>query len=228
MTQTRTRAFALAAVAAGGVLAASLLGAPATAASIPAGSKDTPLRALECPKEAPAGTMRGKAKGKDIHALCTRAAANAPTRAAKHAVIYAFNQLGKPYLCNGSPNQFEERLKEDSFDSSSLIYHAYRYAGINTGGIGSTRNIIPWDGVPQAEWVRTLKKGAKAKPGDINGYLTTPKEPAYGHVTLQVGKNLIIHTNSCGDGVHITSKQPGKPYYVGTYRVVPRIARTAN
>ena len=144
---------------------------------------------------------------------------DAPTKAARAALVYAFNQLGKPTLCMSEPDWYTKRLDGTAFDASSLIYHAYVYAGIDTGGIGSSRNIIPWGGATRGSWIRKLPASAKAKPGDINGYLLGG--PASGFVNLSVGGNLVIQSTVCGGVVHITNKTAPAKYHVGVYRAVP-------
>jgi cell wall-associated NlpC family hydrolase len=148
-----------------------------------------------CPTQVPAGTLRGSAAGRDVADLCARSVASAATPEAALAIKFAFRSLGAPYACKGIGRSLPFR-----FDCSSLVSRAYSEgAGLNTAGDGwapSTRDMVPWDGVPLAPWAAFVAPD-QARPGDIVLYDTGGA--IYRHVVMLVADGLMLHTNSCGD-----------------------------
>lgn len=148
-----------------------------------------------CPTVVPEGTLRGAAAGVDPYELCRKSVRAAATPEAALAIKYLFRALGAPYACDGVG-----RLEPYRFDCSSLAARAYAEgAGLRTAGPGwspSTRDMVPWDGVPLSPWYG-LVKPEDARPGDL--FLYDTGGASYRHVVIMIADGFMIHTNSCGD-----------------------------
>lgn len=177
-----------------------------------------------CPVSAPEGTVR-YGDSEQIAALCARSVALAPTPEAALAIKYAFRALGAAYACDGIGRELPMR-----YDCSSLVARAYSEgAGLLTATeswIPTTRNLLPWDGMPQAPWSRTIDP-ADALPGDLVLYDTSHLESR--HVVMILADGYMLHTAECGDVSHVTRLwgfADGDGYrYLGTRRVDPALAR---
>ena len=154
-----------------------------------------------CPTTAPSNTLRDGSDDLGIAKLCRQAVASAATPQAALAIQAAFQMLGAPYACGGVGRQDAFR-----FDCSSLVSRAYYLgAGLDTAGATwapSTRDMVPWDGVPLAWWASYVDP-KNVRPGDIVLYDTGGA--AYRHVVMYIGNGYMLHTNSCGDVAHISS-----------------------
>ena len=154
-----------------------------------------------CPRTAPANTLRDGSDSVGALKLCQQAVKEAATPQAALAIQAAFQMLGAPYACGGVGRQ--EPFK---FDCSSLVSRAYYLgAGIDTAGSNwapSTRDMVPWDGVPLAWWASYVDPQF-IRPGDIVLYDTGGA--AYRHVVMYLGNGYMLHTNSCGDVAHVSS-----------------------
>jgi len=152
-----------------------------------------------CPKTSPANTLRGGADAIGTEALCKKAVAEAATPQAALAIQAAFQMLGAPYACGGVGRQ-----DPFQFDCSSLVSRAYFLgAGIDTAGTNwapSTRDMVPWDGVPLAWWASYVDP-KYVRPGDLVLYDTGGA--AYRHVVMYIGSGFQLETNSCGDVAHV-------------------------
>ena len=138
-----------------------------------------------------------------------QAVKNAVTPQAAVAVKYALLRLGAPYACEGIG-----RLEPWRFDCSSYVSRAYSEgAGLKTAGDGwapSTRNMVPWDGVPLDPHYAPIN-ASKLKPGDLVLYDTCPAGETcpYRHVVMHLGPAekdgvpLMAHTNGCGLVAHV-------------------------
>lgn len=94
------------------------------------------------------------------------------------------------------------------FDCSSLVSRAYyQGAGIPVAGetwAPSTRNMMPWDGVPLSPWYAFVSPD-NVRPGDLALSRTCTKAPClYQHVGMILPFGLVVQTNSCGDVAHVT------------------------
>lgn len=180
--------------------------------------------AAACPTTVPADALSNVGADFDVHAQCVSAVAAARNTTAAKAVVYAFTKLGAPTLCLGDPDFRKKREAGTAFDTSSLVLHAYKNAGMNIPVNGSTRDIMGWDGVKQATWVKTLAAESKARPGDLNGY-------RFGklirHLTIHVGDGLFIQADgSCGGVVDLIRPAASwKKSYVASYQMLPGKAR---
>ena len=154
-----------------------------------------------CPSAAPANTLRDGSDSVGILKLCQQAVKEAATPQAALAIQAGFQMLGAPYACGGIGRQ--DPFK---FDCSSLVSRAYYLgAGIDTAGstwAPSTRDMVPWDGVPLAWWASYVDPQF-IRPGDLVLYDTGGA--AYRHVVLYLGNGYMLHTNSCGDVAHVSS-----------------------
>jgi len=154
-----------------------------------------------CPTSAPAGTLRDGSASVGIAELCREAVAGAATPQAALAIQAAFQMLGAPYACGGVG-----RNDPFQFDCSSLVSRAYYLgAGIDTAGDAwapSTREMVPWDGVPLAWWASYVDP-KYLRPGDLVLYDTGGA--TYRHVVMYIGNGYMLHTNSCGDVAHVSA-----------------------
>lgn len=177
-----------------------------------------------CPTSAPDGSIRSGVPA-EIARLCARSVALAPTPEAALAIKYAFRTLGAEYACDGIGRNLPMR-----YDCSSLVTRAYAEgAGLLTATetwIPTTRNLLPWDGVPQAAWARTIEPD-EALPGDLVLYDT--EHLASRHVVMLLADGHMLHVAECGDISHVTGfwgHQDGTGYrYLGVRRVDPMLAR---
>lgn len=180
--------------------------------------------AAACPTSVPAAALAGVGADFDVHAQCVSAVTKARNTTAAKAVLFAFTKLGAPTLCLADPDFPAKREAGTAFDTSSLVLHAYKNAGMNIPVTGSTRDIMGWDGVKQAKWVKTLAAESKARPGDLNGY-------RFGklirHLTIHVGDGVVIQADGSCDGVVELTRAPAswKKSYVGSYQMLPGKAR---
>lgn len=184
--------------------------------------------ALPCPLFAPPGTLRLAPSARDPDAaahpgphlpdappeplgqhedfwlpvfdLCVRSSAAAPTAEAAEAVRYAFNVLGAPYACDGVGRTWVFR-----FDCSSFVSRAFSegagMAFTTVSWAPSTRDMVPWDGHRLASWVTHLDR-SDVLPGDL--WLFDTGLAASRHVVMLLADGLMVHTNRCGDVLHIT------------------------
>lgn len=180
--------------------------------------------AAACPTTVPADALAYVGADFDVHAQCVSAVSKARNATAAKAVVFAFTKLGAPTLCLADKNFDRKRKKGTAFDTSSLIFHAYKSAGMKIPVTGSTRDIFPWDGVKQANWVSTIPNGVAPVPGDISGFLFGKR---VGHVVMHVGDSLVIQSDSsCGGVVELTSPLLSwQSSYVGSYKMLPGKAR---
>jgi cell wall-associated NlpC family hydrolase len=115
----------------------------------------------------------------------TGPAGQAPSAAARTAIAYAEQQLGKPYQWGATG--------PDAFDCSGLVMMAYRAAGI---GIPRTA-AQQWAFGP---WVSS----SQAQPGDLVFFAGADGTPAApGHVGLVIGNGLMIEAYATGFPVRI-------------------------
>lgn len=152
-----------------------------------------------CPVSAPAATLRGGADSVGISELCRLSVAQAPTPQAALAIKYALGQLGAPYACRGVG-----RLEPFRFDCSSFVARAYADgAGVpltREGWAPSTRNMVPWDGIALDRHYALLNPDDLA-PGDLVLYDTGGA--SYRHVVMVLADGFMVHTNACGDVLHV-------------------------
>ena len=177
-----------------------------------------------CPTVVTADALSNVGADFDVHAQCVSAVHAARNTTAAKAVVYAFIKLGAPTLCLSISDFYKKREAGTAFDTSSLVLHAYKNAGMNISVNGSTRDIMGWDGVKQATWVKNLAAESKARPGDLNGY-------RFGklirHLTIHVGDGLFIQADGSCDGVVelIRPAASWKKSYVASYQMLPGKAR---
>ncbi|MFM7145299.1 MAG: C40 family peptidase [Actinomycetales bacterium] len=152
-----------------------------------------------CPIDAPDATLRGGAQELGVSELCRLSVARAPTPQAALAIKYALGQLGAPYACRGVG-----RLDPFRFDCSSFVARAYADgAGVpltREGWAPSTRNMVPWDGIALDRHYALLPPGDLA-PGDLVLYDTGGA--TYRHVVMVLADGYMVHTNACGDVLHV-------------------------
>lgn len=192
----------------------------------PVSAPQVSVNADGCPTSVPDGTLRDGADNVGVAELCARSVAEAPTPEAAQAIKWAFQQLGAPYACDGIG-----RSEPFRFDCSSLVTRAYyEGAGLNTAGDGwapSTRDLMPWDGVPLADWAGYVAP-EESRPGDFLLYRSCTSEPcSYQHVVMKIADNYVLETNRCGDVAHV-SASPGTSEssgFVVARRVIPEKAR---
>lgn len=180
-----------------------------------------------CPSSVPSGTLRNGAASIGAAELCARSVAQAATPEAAMAIKWAFSKLGVPYACNGMANQMSARLGPNYYDCSSLVSSAYKHGAKLPGIIvGSTRNIMPWDGVPLDRYYEYVAPG-EGRPGDLVVQRSCTSSPcAYQHVVMLLADGYQLHTNSCGDVAHVTTfAGTSASNYVVTRRVNPDKAR---
>ena len=129
----------------------------------------------------------------------------APNATVETAVLYAEDQLGKPYLFGGTGPA--------AFDCSGLVMMAYRAAGVN----------IPRTSQDQWKHLPHIPKN-KVLPGDLvffaggDGTATAP-----GHVGLVIAKNTMIEAYAPGTPIRVTTfgtpqSPPGLAKVVGYAR----------
>lgn len=157
-----------------------------------------------CPKDVPWNVLRDGSEAIGAYELCARSVAAAPTPAAALAIKFAFSHLGDPYACKGVG-----RMDPHRFDCSSFVSRAYfEGAGVPVASdtwAPSTRNMIPWDGVPLDSWYSYVPP-EQAKPGDLLLFRSCTQEPcAYQHVTMMLADGFMAETNSCGDVAHVSA-----------------------
>ncbi len=164
-----------------------------------AAGPQTVIGADGCPVDAPAGTLRGGSQAVGIAELCQRSVAQAATPQAALAIKYALGQLGAPYACRGLG-----RLEPFRFDCSSFVARAYADgAGVpltREGWAPSTRNMVPWDGIALDRHYALLAPD-KIAAGDLVLYDTGGA--TYRHVVMALADGFMVHTNACGDVLHI-------------------------
>jgi cell wall-associated NlpC family hydrolase len=159
-----------------------------------------------CPKEVLEGAVPVDI---NVKKLCKNAVKNAPSPQAAIAIKWALIRLGAPYACEGIG-----RMEPWRFDCSSYVSRAYAEgAGLKTAGdtwAPSTRNMVPWDGVPLDPHYVPIPPEA-LKPGDLVLYDTCPagETCAYRHVVMYLGPMekggvpMMAHTNGCGLMAHV-------------------------
>jgi len=173
----------------------------------PVSAPQVSVDAEGCPTTVPDGTLRDGSSNIGVAELCAKSVAEAATPEAAQAIKWAFQQLGAPYACDGIGRSDPYR-----YDCSSLVTRAYyEGAGLNTAGPGwapSTRDLMPWDGVPLADWAGYVSP-EEARPGDLLLYRSCTSAPcSYQHVVMKLADDYILHTNRCGDVAHVASS-PG-------------------
>jgi cell wall-associated NlpC family hydrolase len=157
-----------------------------------------------CPTQDLPATLRDGAELVGAPTLCRAAVKQAATPQAALAISWAFQHLGAAYACGGAG-----RLLPFRMDCSSFVSRAYHEgAGLATAGdswAATTRNMVPWDGVPLDPHYGLVAPEA-LRPGDLVLYDTCPQGGcAYKHVVMYLGSpdggktRWMIHTNSCGD-----------------------------
>ncbi|MHB1166197.1 MAG: NlpC/P60 family protein [Candidatus Nanopelagicales bacterium] len=177
-----------------------------------------------CPKAVLDGTVPD---GIDVRELCKSAVKGAATAQAAVALKWAMLRLGAPYACEGIG-----RLEAWRYDCSSYVARAYAEgAGLGTAGEGwapSTRDMVPWDGVPLDPHYAPLPPG-KLKPGDLVLYDTCPAGEVcpYRHVVMYLGAQekggvpMMAHTNGCGLVAHVEAFWgTDVPNFLGARRVM--------
>jgi len=111
--------------------------------------------------------------------------ATAPSAAARTAIAYAEQQLGKPYQWGGTG--------PDAFDCSGLVMMAYRAAGVDIPRTSEQQ----WESGPRVS-------STQAQPGDLVFFAGADGTPAApGHVGLVIGKGLMIEAYATGFPVRI-------------------------
>jgi cell wall-associated NlpC family hydrolase len=157
-----------------------------------------------CPTENVPETLRDGAEAIGAAALCRAAVLQAATPQAALAITWAFQHLGAAYACGGAG-----RLLPFRMDCSSFVSRAYyEGAGLATAGTGwapSTRDMVPWDGVPLDPHDAYVAPDA-LRPGDLVLYDPCPQGTCpYKHVVMYLGSpdggatRWMVHTNACGD-----------------------------
>lgn len=157
-----------------------------------------------CPTADVPGTLRDGSDTIGAAALCRAAVRQAATPQAALAIQWAFAHLGAPYACGGAG-----RLQPFRMDCSSFVSRAYAEgAGLRTAGPGwapSTRNMVPWDGVPLDPHYAFVAP-VMLRAGDLVTYDTCPQGGCpYKHVVMYLGSPdggtsfWMAHTNACGD-----------------------------
>ncbi|MFN8168926.1 MAG: hypothetical protein U0S36_09100 [Candidatus Nanopelagicales bacterium] len=157
-----------------------------------------------CPTANVPGTLRDGSDVIGAAALCRSAVRQAATPQAALAIQWAFAHLGAPYACGGAG-----RLQPFRMDCSSFVSRAYAEgAGLRTAGPGwapSTRNMVPWDGVPLDPHYAFVAP-VMLRAGDLVTYDTCPQGGCpYKHVVMYLGSPdggtsfWMAHTNACGD-----------------------------
>jgi len=112
-------------------------------------------------------------------------AGQAPSAAARTAIAYAEQQLGKPYQWGATG--------PDAFDCSGLVMMAYRAAGIDIPRTSEQQ----WTFGPRVS-------SSQAQPGDLVFFAGADGTPAApGHVGLVIGKGLMIEAYATGLPVRI-------------------------
>jgi hypothetical protein len=108
-----------------------------------------------------------------------------------------------------------------------LVSRAYFLgAGLPTAGVNwapSTRDMVPWDGVPLASWASYVSPKF-ARPGDLVLYDTGGA--IYRHVVMLLADGYMLHTNSCGDVAHVNTfigfgNSPGHVFLVARRVIAP-------
>jgi len=157
-----------------------------------------------CPTQNVPATLRDGSDTVGAATLCRQAVKQAATPQAALAITWAFQHLGASYACGGAG-----RLLPFRADCSSFVSRAYHEgAGLATAGDGwapSTRNMVPWDGVPLDPHYGYLPPPL-LRAGDLVLYDTCPQGGCpYKHVVMYLGSPdggktfWMIHTNACGD-----------------------------
>lgn len=136
-----------------------------------------------------------------VFELCLRSSASARGPAAAAAVRYAFNVLGAPYACDGVGRSDAFR-----YDCSSFTSRAYSEAGgmsmTTSSWAPSTRDMVPWGGHRLSAWFMPLAEG-EVVPGDL--WLFDTGLSSSRHVVMILADGLMVHTNRCGDVLHVTA-----------------------
>jgi cell wall-associated NlpC family hydrolase len=162
--------------------------------------------AATCPTIAPVNTLRDGSLALGVTALCRYAVLHAASPEAAAAIIWAFQQLGTPYACDGVGRSAPER-----FYCSSLVARAYHEgAHLETATnewAPSTRDMTPWDGRlldPHYVSIRpdALKPGDLALYGPCDGGVCRTEHVVM-YLGILEGRPWMLHTNHCGDVAHI-------------------------
>lgn len=172
-----------------------------------------------CPVEVPENTLR-EYDG-TVWGLCARSVAQAPTIEAALAIKYAFRALGAPYACDTN-----NRYASFAYDCSSLVIRSYaKGAGMSSilseQNTTTTRQMVPWGGGELASWLAVLPDDA-IKPGDLVLYDLGHVDTR--HVVLALADGMMLHTDACGDVVHVRKfwgiQPPDYAKYLGSRRVL--------
>lgn len=115
--------------------------------------------------------------------------------AGRHAVEWALDQLGKPYLWGGTG--------PDAFDCSGLVMRAWEAAGVSIPRVTSD------------QFDHGTRVGLEElRPGDLLFFNVGPG-PQPGHVTMYVGEGQMINAPSTGKVVRLDPID--MPYYANAF-----------
>lgn len=124
---------------------------------------------------------------------------------ASKAVEFAKSKVGNPY-------SQAQRNDGYHFDCSSLVYYAWKEAGVNISpgskGAGTTETEAKW-----AEENGKVISTDNLQPGDLI-FLSTKKNGRYKnitHVVMYIGDNQVVHASSPKSGVKISKYNYWKP-----------------
>lgn len=121
------------------------------------------------------------------------------------AVEFAKSKVGNPY---------SQAQRDDGyhFDCSSLVYYAWKEAGVNISpgstGAGTTETEVKW-----AEENGKVISTDNLQPGDLI-FLSTKENGRYKnitHVVMYIGDNQVVHASSPKSGVKISKYNYWKP-----------------
>lgn len=124
---------------------------------------------------------------------------------ASKAVEFAKSKVGNPY---------SQAQRDDGyhFDCSSLVYYAWKEAGVNISpgsqGAGTTETEVKW-----AEENGKVISTDNLQPGDLI-FLSTKQNGRYKnitHVVMYIGDNQVVHASSPKSGVKISKYNYWKP-----------------
>jgi len=137
----------------------------------------------------PSVTM-GMDRDKFLHDLCVKSVTQSRSLYAMKAIVYVFNQLGVIYNQN--------TRNSTTFDCSSYVSTAYRYAGVPLGSNSSSPTTPAFMPPTKYGFLVEIEHVSEKKPGDL--FL-----PSKGHIVMVLANNKIASAPRDGGVTWITN-----------------------
>jgi cell wall-associated NlpC family hydrolase len=141
--------------------------------------------------------------------LVMNALSEAPSQAAKVAVLYALSQHGKQYT-QAANRRLGQRV--DGYDCSGLVWRSYFQAGVWLGG-----------SLRYTQSIRTDRRIYRIAPQQVRAgdlvFFTFSRSRPNGHMAIALGNNWMIEASSSSGYVKITNYAAYANKVSGYYRV---------